>query len=445
MNENIFEGVCGQEEAKAKITETLSFFEKIKEYKKENINVPKGMIFYGEPGNGKTLVISKIIESKLFNTYIFNGSSNNIYQEFLSLFEEAKKNEPSIIIIEEIDLILDRDSRLIRLFQEKMDGISKNDEILFIAATNYIRELPRALLRKGRFDIQIEFPSLPKKDIFEILKYYLKQNDVVFNNQFDGYSIDELLFNCSVSDVKFIVDQYLLRIGKGEIKIRELIKIILECTNNCSFFNNECDYRCAIHEASHLVMINHYKDIYIPTLVVCLNDTSFVKAIPQDSYKNTFIHEITNVDISISGLIGEKIVLNIGSNGSSSDLSCAYESAETLINCGYFGIKNILKDYDLYERNESDFTRFINDKLIRKFFKEREKFVTKYLKKNKALIIKIANLIYEKKYLIKDEILTILNEPLRNFEKKKGIIKNDILIKNNQPKIGLSFKRNNIR
>ncbi|UKI50373.1 MAG: ATP-binding protein [Clostridium sp.] len=118
-------------------------------YLKKGINTPKGMILYGPSGNGKTLIIKDIIENTKANVIIINGDSDNVLNETQKcLLLRLKRVGHSIIVIDELDLLLDDDTRLRRILQDNIDGVNANDDLLILTATNNIIDIPDAIFKK---------------------------------------------------------------------------------------------------------------------------------------------------------------------------------------------------------------------------------------------------------------------------------------------------------
>ena len=127
--ENFLSEVIGLEEIKDELFNVVKWFKESEKYEQKGLSVPKGVILYGHPGNGKTMILRNIASYLDIPTYIFPNNTKNIVETIDSLFKEASKNKKSIIIIDEIDLLFNADdeSYVQRSLQEHVDGIEKKE------------------------------------------------------------------------------------------------------------------------------------------------------------------------------------------------------------------------------------------------------------------------------------------------------------------------------
>ena len=186
-----FKDVAGLEEEKAEMIEIVDFLKKPEKYAKMGAKIPKGVLLYGKPGTGKTL-IAKAIAGEA-NVPFISMSGSEFIEMFAGLgasrvrklFEKARKLAPCIIFIDEIDAIGSRrnsnggaeseNNQTLNQLLVEMDGFESEETIIVIAATNRPEMLDKALLRPGRFDRQITIPTPDLRGRLEILKIHSKR------------------------------------------------------------------------------------------------------------------------------------------------------------------------------------------------------------------------------------------------------------------------------
>jgi ATP-dependent metalloprotease FtsH len=198
-----FDDVAGIDDIKGELEEIVDFLNNPKKYKKYDVSLPKGVLLVGPPGVGKTLIAKAVAgEAKVPFFYQSGASFVQIYvgmgaKRVKELFNEAKKNAPAIIFIDEIDAVGksrgssndEREATLNELLTQ-MDGFDGKSGVIVIAATNKIEVLDEALLRAGRFDRRV-FLTLPsKEDRKKILNLYLKHKQYEID-------IDKLAYDTS--------------------------------------------------------------------------------------------------------------------------------------------------------------------------------------------------------------------------------------------------------
>ncbi len=199
-----FDDIAGNYEAKASLLEIVDFIKNPEKYTKFNARMPKGVMLYGSPGTGKTLMAKALAGEAGVPFYAVSGSDFvQVYAglgagRIRSLFKKAKKSGKSVIFIDEIDAIgkkrmsgnmrgSDEGDRTLNALLTEMSGFSDETGIVVVAATNRIDTLDSALLRPGRFDRQIEIMLPDKEARKDILKLYMEKR-----NCEDAIDIDKL-------------------------------------------------------------------------------------------------------------------------------------------------------------------------------------------------------------------------------------------------------------
>ena len=210
--------VVGHESQKKELLSVIDWFKHSKELKEKGISIPKGVILFGEPGNGKSLLIKEIIRCCEAPVFIFQGEKENIPEGIIETFKKAREAGHAIIVIDEIDLLINRERRVVRTLQECLDGVEEYDDILVLVATNYIREIPDPLLRCGRLEKLIKIPDPTGEEALELLKKHFKEFNLKFPEDFDEEEMELSLTGLSCAGVKSVVNDIVLRNGFEGIK-----------------------------------------------------------------------------------------------------------------------------------------------------------------------------------------------------------------------------------
>ncbi len=201
-----FDDVAGLEEEKAEMVEIVDFLKRPERYTKMGARIPKGVLLYGKPGTGKTL-IAKAIAGEADVPFISMSGSEFIEMfaglgasRVRKLFEKARKLAPCIVFIDEIDAIGSRrtsnsgaeteNNQTLNQLLVEMDGFSSEETIIVLAATNRPEMLDKALLRPGRFDRQITIPTPDLKGRLDILKIHSKDKKMSENVNLESIAED---------------------------------------------------------------------------------------------------------------------------------------------------------------------------------------------------------------------------------------------------------------
>ncbi len=273
--ETKFTDVAGHEEAKKELVEVVDFLKNPGKYHQIGAEIPKGVLLVGPPGTGKTLLARAIAGEA--DVPFFSVSASEFMEMFVgvgasrvrTLFEDARKNAPAIMFIDEIDSIGrkrgagiggghdEREQTLNQILSE-MDGFDKTSNVIVLAATNRPDVLDPALLRPGRFDRQvtIDLPNLKEREA--ILKVHLRNKPLG-----EGVDVEELAKSTpyfSGADLKNVANEAALeaaRIGKTVIDMsdfyRALDKITLGLENGSLSITEQEKRAIAYHEAGHAV------------------------------------------------------------------------------------------------------------------------------------------------------------------------------------------------
>ena len=353
-----FTNVAGLEEEKEELEEVVDFLKNPQKYTSVGARIPKGMLLVGPPGTGKTL-LAKAVAGEA-GVPFFSISGSDFVEMFVGvgasrvrdLFEEAKKNAPCIIFIDEIDAVArrrgtgmggghdEREQTLNQLLVE-MDGFGVNEGIIVMAATNRVDILDPAILRPGRFDRKVAVGRPDVKGREEILKVHSKEKplseDVDLHRVaqttagFTGADLENLMNEAAIISARdnrrFIrqadIDKAFVKVGIGAEKKSRVI--------------SEKDKKItAYHEAGHAILFHVLPDVgpvhtvsIIPTGV---GAAGYTMPLPEkDEMFNTKGKMLQNIMVDLGGRIAEEIIFKDVTTGASQDIKQATKMAIAML------------------------------------------------------------------------------------------------------------------
>ena len=292
----------------------------------------------------------------------------------------------------------------------QLDGLNKKGNILTLASANYKYDLPDALLREGRFDRKFRIEICNKNEIKEILNSLIKVRGFKLNE----YEIDELSQHFryeSISLMKSIFNSVYFRYGKNA-KIDDFInEYIFNDTGNIP--NSDTllvkEY-IAVHEAGHALFTHKFSKNYKFLRLICTQNggKTYTSALYEIDNKESLIEDI---DISLAGMVAEKILLKEHNIGSVNDLNKAYRRSFKLVNRCLINDYNYFCDDEAYssKREASEYQNSFFARRANKFMKKRFRIVKRKLSKCKKELALLAKIIMENKALTRGEMINLLN------------------------------------
>jgi cell division protease FtsH len=356
-NKITFKDVAGVEEAKEEVSELVEFLKDPKKFQKLGGRIPKGILMVGAPGTGKTL-LAKAIAGEADASF-FSISGSDFVEMFVGvgasrvrdMFEQARKNTPCLIFIDEIDAVgrsrghgwgggNDEREQTLNALLVEMDGFDTQDGIIIIAATNRPDVLDPALLRPGRFDRQI-IVSLPDVRGREaILKVHARNvkldptaNLAVIARGTPGYSGADL--------ANLLNEAALLaaRLGKKSISMPELeearVKVRMGRERRSMAMSEENKKFTAWHEAGHAlvnVLLEHTNPLHKVTIIPRGQTLGSTMSLPEDDVLSFRRKEMLDfIAMAMAGRIAEEIVSGDISSGASGDIQQATSIAHSMV------------------------------------------------------------------------------------------------------------------
>ena len=356
-NRITFEDVAGVDEEKEELQEIVEFLKSPKKFTDMGARIPKGVLLVGQPGTGKTLLAKAVAGEAGVPFFIISGS--DFVEMFVGvgasrvrdLFEQAKKNAPCIIFIDEIDAVGrqrgaglggghdEREQTLNQLLVE-MDGFGTNEGVIVLAATNRPDVLDKALLRPGRFDRQIVVSSPDVRAREQILEVHSKKKRL--GNDVDLKTIAKNTSGFSGADLENVLNEAALlaaRRNKKEIGMVEIedamVKVTMGPEKKTRVRSEKENKLVAFHEAGHAVVSR-----FLPTQDA-VHQISIVPRGMAGGYtmyrpnKDKNFMSKSEMEETIVSLLGgraaEELVLNDVSTGASNDIERASKIARDMV------------------------------------------------------------------------------------------------------------------
>ena len=419
---NYFANIIGYDCVKEELAMILDVMKNQEKYNNLGAKIPKNVLLYGLPGVGKTLFANDFIKASGRKSYIIRkDKSNGDFVNYIkSTFEEAKKNEPTIILLDDLDKFANGDSQHQNCeeyitVQSCIDDAKQYDVFVF-ATANIIANLPSSLCRNGRFDKKIEVKIAKGNSGQEIIKFYLKNKKIDKNSDIDVFV--KLLQGKSCANIETIINNAAVLAGyenRDSISAIDIANIIIKdrCGNTStdSGISNDNQMLVAYHEAGHVIV----NDILFPNTLnlVSLNSEFSMEGVvitnKDDNLRFDLDFYNNNCIVALSGKAAIEIVYGKIDVGCNSDLHDAYRSADMIVdNCVAYG-------FDKFER-----PKVSNELYVRKenaIYQELEKCyqeAKKILMENREFLDKVADELLKKKILLYTDIDKIRDEIKKN-------------------------------
>ena len=438
-----FEDVAGLDEEKEELTEIVDFLKDPEKYTKIGARIPKGIILEGPPGTGKTL-LAKAVSGEA-GVPFFSISGSDFVEMFVGvgasrvrdLFQDAKKNLPCIVFIDEIDAVArrrgsglggghdEREQTLNQLLVE-MDGFSDNEGIIVMAATNRVDILDPAILRPGRFDRKVVVGRPDVKGREEILKIHVKNKPVA--DDVDLHEIARTTSGFSGADLENLVNEAAIRTAKENrsfLTKKDLDDAFVKLgigTEKKSKVVSEKDRKItAYHESGHAILfhvLNEVEEVY--TISIIPNGSGaggYTMPLPDNDdmfwTKNRMLQQIM---VSMGGRIAEQLIFDDVTTGASQDIKQASSVARSMVVKYGFSDKMGFLNYESSEGEEVFIGREIGhqrpysedvaaeiDEEVKKIIDYCYGEATRLLKENLSILHKSAELLLEKEKITGDE------------------------------------------
>jgi cell division protease FtsH len=440
-----FKDVAGVDEAVEELQETVEFLTNPEKFQKIGGKIPKGVLLLGPPGTGKTLLAKAIAgEAKV---PFFSISGADFVEMFVGvgaarvrdLFEQAKKNSPCIVFIDEIDAVGrsrgaglggghdEREQTLNQLLVE-MDGFTTNENVILIAATNRPDVLDTALLRPGRFDRQITIDKPDIRGREAILKIHTRNTPL--DESVDITVLAKSSPGFSGADLANLVNEAALLAARNEQQLisannfeQARDKILMGPERKSMFISDEQKKLTAYHEAGHVLVSTYTKGsdpIHKVTIIPRGRSLGLTAYLPlEDRYTHNREYLLAMITYALGGRVAEELVFNETSTGAANDIEKATDIARRMVR--QWGMSEKLgpinygdshkevflgKDYS-HIREYSEETALQIDVEVRNIIMACMENAKSILNEKRAVLHKLAGILIEKESLNAMEIKDI--------------------------------------
>jgi cell division protease FtsH len=443
-NRVTFTDVAGVDEAKEELQEVVDFLKDPSKFQKLGGKIPKGALLVGPPGTGKTLLARAVAGEA--GVPFFSISGSDFVEMFVGvgasrvrdMFEQAKKNAPCIIFIDEIDAVGrhrgaghgggndEREQTLNQLLVE-MDGFEASEGIIIIAATNRPDVLDTALLRPGRFDRQVTVPNPDLIGREAILRVHMKP--VPLATDVDVKVIARGTPGFSGADLANLVNEAALMAARKDRKLVTMRDFedakdkVLMGSERKSMAMSEEEKRCtAYHEGGHAIvalLVPQADPVHKATIIPRGRALGMVMQLPEgDRYSQNYTQMISRLAIMMAGRVAEELIFgkdNITS-GAQSDIQAATRLAKAMVTRWGYSDELGLVDYKQGEDEYGALGRDVSESTAQKIDGEVRRLITggyddakRILTEKDAILHAVAKALLEYETLSGDEIQKIIN------------------------------------
>ena len=472
-----FSDVAGAEEEKEELAEVVEFLKNPKKFSNLGARIPSGVLLVGPPGTGKTL-FAKAVAGEA-GVPFFSVSGSDFVEMYVGvgakrvrdLFDMAKKNQPCIIFVDEIDAVgrrrgaglgggHDEREQTLNQILVQMDGFEANDGIIVMAATNREDILDPALLRPGRFDrrINVNLPDVKGRE--QILKVHARNKpmaaDVNFKTVaritagFSGAELANLLNEAAILAAR--ANKKLI----GNLELYDGINKVLMGPQKKSRVVTESDKRCtAYHEAGHAVLAclcKHCDPVHEVSIIPRGRAAGYTMTRPEtDDNDVSYNKLIDNICMSLGGRVAEELVIQDVTTGASADLQHVSELARRMVTQWGMSDKLGLVAYDsdqpvfmgMEYGNQSrggysQETAATIDSEIRRLIQEAHERAVKLLKENRAVLDNMSRVLVEKETIYTEEVAMLMKgadykEVIAFMDEKEDVHKTNPFVNMTKP------------
>jgi len=442
-----FADVAGAEEAKEELRDIVDFLKNPEKYKRLGAKITRGVLLAGDPGNGKTL-LAKAVAGEA-NCPFINVSASEFVEMYVGvgaarirdLFAQARKHNPCIIFIDEIDAVgarrsdtvggnEERNQTLNQLLTE-MDGFdSDQSAVIVIAATNRPDILDKALLRPGRFDRRVEIPYPDLKSRDKILR--LHASKIKINPEVDILKIARGTPGFSGADLANLINESAIIASKESDNVEVSIahveeardKIMLGKELKSIVLTDQEKLITAFHESGHalvrLLMPELSDPLHKVTIIPRGRALGVTHSLPErEKYTQTKEEMLTTIMVCLGGRVAEEIACNVIGSGASNDFEKATDVARKMV-CSY-GMSEEMGPVVYQQRNGeyqySEKTAERIDAEVQRLLEASYQKVKELLTFNRDKLNRLANELYAKETLFAAEIYELLGiTPREDFK-----------------------------
>ena len=444
-----FKDVAGLQEEKEDLEELVDFLKEPQKYTKMGARIPKGVILVGPPGTGKTL-LAKAVAGEA-GVPFFSISGSDFVEMFVGvgasrvrdLFEDAKKNAPCIVFIDEIDAVArrrgtgmggghdEREQTLNQLLVE-MDGFGVNEGIIVMAATNRVDILDPAILRPGRFDRKIGVGKPDVKGREEILKVHAKEKPL--GDEVDLENIARTTAGFTGADLENLMNEaaiWAAKSGRTYIQQQDIqqafIKVGIGAEKKSRLISDREKRITAYHEAGHALLFHLLPNVgpvhTVSIIPTGMGAAGYTMPLPEkDEMFMTKGKMLDTLMVDLGGRIAEELIIEDITTGASQDIKQATQLAKAMVTQYGMSERVGLIDYgndegevfigrDLaHSRGFSESMAAVIDEEVKRLIDEAHTKATAIIKEHMDVLHRCAALLIEKEKIGQEEFEALFGE-----------------------------------
>ncbi len=443
-----FQDVAGLQEEKEELREIVDFLKLPQKYVQVGARIPKGVLLEGPPGTGKTL-LAKAVAGEA-GVPFFSISGSDFVEMFVGvgasrvrdLFEDAKKNHPCIVFIDEIDAVArrrgsgmggghdEREQTLNQLLVE-MDGFGVNEGIIVMAATNRVDILDPAILRPGRFDRKIMVGRPDVRGREEILQVHAKNKPLAEN--VDLKQLAQTTAGMTGADLENLLNEAAIYAAKEDrpyidqedVK-KSFVKVGIGAEKKSRVVSEKEKRITAYHEAGHAILFHVLPDVgpvySVSIIPTGIGAAGYTMPLPEkDEMFNTKGRMLQDIEVSLGGRIAEELVFDDITTGASQDIKYATRIARAMVTqygmSDKLGLVSYDSDEEIFIGRDFGHTKGYGEDVAGQIDAEIKRIVDECYDKAKAIILEhrkvldaTAQLLLQKEKISREEFEALFDE-----------------------------------
>ncbi|HEV8180696.1 MAG TPA: AAA family ATPase [Gaiellaceae bacterium] len=426
--------VAGVEEVRGELMEVVEFMRDPKRFERLGAKVPKGLLLYGPPGTGKTLLAKAVAFES--GAHFYSASASSFVEMFAGLgaarirklFNEARKNAPAIVFIDELDAVgatrsghgfnREQDQTLNQLLVE-LDGFEGAEQVVVMGASNRIQDLDPALLRPGRFDRQllVSPPDLAGREA--ILRVHTRGKPLNIDDV-DLRVVARQTSGLTGAELANVCNEAAIRAGsRGDLTIDQAdfdwaLERVVAGLQQRKVLTEKERRILAFHEGGHALMahlMGSVMELQKVTIVSRGNALGYAFYLPEeDRYLHTKEELVDRMVVALAGRAAEEVVFGRVTNGAANDLEKVTEIARSMV--FEWGMAESVSSRTMRADNYalSEATKRVRDEEQASLTDGAYEEATRLLRKHRAPLDRIAAALLERETLVRDELLDLVAE-----------------------------------